>query len=198
MKNITLYFLRHGESTYNRANIVQGQLDSPLTREGKKQTEEIAKKFENLGIKMIAHSKLTRAKETAEIVNGLLKVPVKQCEGIEEMNFGDFQHELKQEHWRKFEHDFYTNGEAPPGGENKNDLFKRAEHAVKNICNGFPEDPILIVSHKMLIRILIGRWFTKWSEKELKQIKLPNLSIYRVDLDYDFDKLIPRSFKKAD
>lgn len=198
MKNITLYFLRHAESVYNREEIVQGQLDSPLTKEGREATEKIIPELEKLNIKNIVYSKLKRSRETAEIINKVLDVPMLEYEGIEEMNFGDFQSELKLTHWKRFVHDFYANGEAPPGGENKNDLYKRAENAVVNLCADVNEDPILIVTHGMLMRILIGKWFTKWTHKALMNFEMPNLALYRVDVDYSIGKLIPRKFEFTD
>lgn len=198
MKNITLYFLRHAESVYNREKIVQGQLDSPLTKEGREMTEKIISKLDKLNLKNIFHSKLRRSRETAEIINKVLNLPIQERSGLEEMHFGDYQSELKLTHWKEFAHQFYSNGEAPPGGENKNDLVKRAENAIIDLCRDLDEDPTLIVSHGMFMRILIGKWFTKWTEKALLNLKTPNLGLYRVDVDFDVDNLVPRKFDFED
>lgn len=198
MKNLTLYFLRHAESVYNREKIVQGQLDSPLTKEGRGMAEKVASELKEFNIKNIFHSKLRRSRETAEAINKVLNLPIREYDGLEEMHFGDYQSELKLTHWKQFAHEFYSNGEAPPGGENKNDLYKRAENAIVNLCRDLDDDPTLIVSHGMFMRILIGKWFTDWTEKALMNFKMHNLALYRVDVDYNAENLVPRKFDFKD
>ena len=34
-KGVTLYFMRHGETVFNRYNKIQGWADTPLTKEGR-------------------------------------------------------------------------------------------------------------------------------------------------------------------
>jgi probable phosphoglycerate mutase len=44
----TLYIVRHGGTEWNRKDILQGRLDSKLTKQGLHQAAELAKKLENV------------------------------------------------------------------------------------------------------------------------------------------------------
>jgi len=196
MNKKTLYFVRHGQSIYNKMNILQGQVDSPLTEEGEEEAKVIAPKFKKLGIKHIAYSPLLRAKQTAMIINEQLNLPVSQWKDIQEMSFGDWQHELKYEYWDDFKHDFYENGTPPPGGESRNQVYRRSEKEVHNICKNIDESPILVACHGMVIRILLGEWFTNATEKGFRSIKVLNLGIFKVEVEYDETRINPISYKQ--
>ena len=195
MERKTLYFLRHGESVYNKANIIQGDVDPPLTKLGKEQAEELGILIKEFELKQIAVSPLIRAKQTAEIINKSLNLPISSYEDLREMYFGDWQGEMKVEHWDKFRRNFYEFGETPPGGESKSEIIKRAEKCVLQICNDIHEHPILIVSHGMIVRLLIGAWFTNNSEKEIRALRMPNLAVYKVEVQFDKENLKPRKYE---
>ena len=65
------YMIRHGQTEANAAQIMAGSIDSPLTALGRQQAKNVHDILENLEIKpkTIIHSHLSRAKETAEILN---------------------------------------------------------------------------------------------------------------------------------
>jgi len=195
MERKTLYFVRHGESVYNQANILQGDVDPSLTQLGKKQAEELGGLLKEFELKYMAASPLTRAKQTAEIINKSLNIPISYYEDLREMYFGDWQGEMKIEHWDKFRRNFYEFGEPPPGGESKHEIVKRGEKCVLQICNEIQEHPILIVSHGMIVRLLIGAWFTNNTEKEIRDLHMPNLGVYKVEVEYDKENLRPKKFE---
>lgn len=198
MEKKLLYFLRHGESVYNKMGILQGQLDSPLSKEGKKDAIKAAPVFKKFELEHIAHSSLVRAKQTAQIVNEQLNLPISQWENIKEMDFGGWQSELKYEYWDEFRNNFYAHGTPPPGGESREELVKRTEHTVKEICNEINESPILIVCHGMVMRMLFGEWFTNKTIKEYRELSMPNLALYKVEVEYDAKKLNPLEYKYID
>lgn len=198
MENKTLYFLRHAQSVYNEIGIIQGDLDPDLSEKGRKDIKEYAPLYASLELKHIAHSPLLRAKKTAQIIADVLNLPTSGWHDLEEMDFGKWDLEMKIEHWDKFRTNFYQHGMAPPGGESKRQLFERAEKEVINICNEIEENPIMIVSHGMVIRILIGQWFTNSSEKELRAIAMPNLALYKVKVKYDSQQIRPEDYELID
>ncbi len=198
MNKKTLYFLRHGQSVYNKLNILQGQIDSPLSDEGEAEAKRVAPRFKDLGVKHVAHSPLLRAKQTAMIVNEQLGLPTSEWKNIQEMSFGKWQHEQKYEYWEQFRRDFYEHGTPPPGGESRNQLYKRVENEVHNICNNIDESPILIACHGMVIRVILGEWFTNATEKGFRSIKVPNLGVFKVEVEYDKTRINPLSHKYVD
>jgi probable phosphoglycerate mutase len=198
MENKTLYFLRHGQSVYNKIGIIQGDLDSPLSPEGRKDVEKHSLFFTKLNLKHIAHSSLSRAYKTAEIINEKLDLPTSEWDDLKEMDFGKWECEMKFENWDQFRTDFYQHGKPPPGGESKRQVFERAKKEVLNICTEISDDPVLIVCHGMIMRILLGVWFTNSTEKEMRAIEMPNLALYKVDVKFDAKEIRPTGYEFID
>jgi len=198
MEKKKLYLLRHSQSEYNKIGIIQGDIDTTLSQEGREEVKKMAPVFKNFGFKNIVHSPLARAKETATYINEHLNLPISIKEELKEMNFGAWSAHTKIEEWDKFRRPFYDEGHAPPGGESKNDLFKRVEKAIHEICQEIDEDPMLVVAHGMVYRVLLGKWFTNDTEKEIRALKMHNLSLYEVEVEYDADKIRPLKYKYID
>lgn len=68
MNEVTLYFIRHGETLLNKLGRVQGWCDSPLTEKGRKAACSLRWSFESLNISAVYSSDLPRAYATAEII----------------------------------------------------------------------------------------------------------------------------------
>jgi probable phosphoglycerate mutase len=65
-----LILIRHGESTWNAEERLQGQLDPPLSELGREQAEALRPLVEALGVPSdrVISSDLARARETAEVI----------------------------------------------------------------------------------------------------------------------------------
>jgi broad specificity phosphatase PhoE len=65
-----LVLVRHGESTWNAAQLLQGQLDPPLSAVGRAQARGLARLVGGLGLppERVVCSDLGRARETAELM----------------------------------------------------------------------------------------------------------------------------------
>ena len=87
----SFYFLRHGETDWNISGQVQGQLDIPLNDTGRAQAAETISCFSGLNLAAIVSSDLGRARETAEIVNASLGLPLFLEPGLRERIFGVMQ-----------------------------------------------------------------------------------------------------------
>ena len=198
MLNKTIYLLRHSQSVYNQIGIIQGSVDTPLSKEGRDEVKKMAKVFKKFELKNIVHSPLVRAKETASFINEQLNLPMTAKEDLQEMDFGEWSAEAKVEHWDQYRSEFYGSGKPPPGGESKGGLFKRVVEAVHEICLEVDDDPILIVAHGMVNRVLLGEWFTNSTEKEIRQLKMGNLALYEIEVKYDVDRILPKKHKYID
>lgn len=75
MRPRRFYFVRHSETILNAAHIRQGA-DGALSPKGKQQAENVGRDLARLSIKRIISSTYQRARETTEIINAHLKVPV--------------------------------------------------------------------------------------------------------------------------
>ncbi|MCK5466030.1 class I tRNA ligase family protein, partial [Candidatus Parcubacteria bacterium] len=86
-----LILLRHGESENNVKDIKAGQLEGyPLTKKGIKQVEDAVEILKKEKIDVVISSPILRTKQTAKIVNNILKVDYIEDERIKEYDFGSW------------------------------------------------------------------------------------------------------------
>jgi broad specificity phosphatase PhoE len=97
--DITLYFIRHGETDWNKIQRYQGQTDIPLNDTGRAQAARNGRVLgEVLGVRKTAigyvSSPLERTRETMEIVRanmGLPARPFPMDDRLKEQNFGHWE-----------------------------------------------------------------------------------------------------------
>ena len=95
------YIFRHGETDGNVKNIVQGAgVDMPLNEHGKEQAAALRDIFADLDFSTIYSSRMTRARQTAEIVASGKRVEV--VAGLEEIHFGDAEGMLSEDAHEKY------------------------------------------------------------------------------------------------
>lgn len=87
----TIYIFRHGQTDYNVARRVMGQLDIPLNDVGRIQAAELANKLETATIDVIYSSPLTRAIETARAIADKIGAPIITDARLMERNNGKLQ-----------------------------------------------------------------------------------------------------------
>jgi len=85
------YFLRHGETDWNKARRLQGLTDVPLNTRGEEQAELARAAAAGLGLKSIAVSSLGRARRTAEIVNRDLGLAMTHFDSLREFDVGPYE-----------------------------------------------------------------------------------------------------------
>ncbi len=134
------YFLRHGQTDWNRENRCMGQTDIPLNDRGIAQALSARNSLIQAAITAIYHSPLSRAKMTAEILNVTLKCPLIPVEELMEFNLGPFSGKII-ENW----FDEWRAGKAFNGTELYSDFIERALIGVNKALKS--QGPILIVAH---------------------------------------------------
>lgn len=83
------YFVRHGETDWNRRKIYQGLSDIPLNKAGIGQAAMVASFLKNEPIAHIVTSPLIRAKQTADIINKHLSRPITTLDELKELSLGE-------------------------------------------------------------------------------------------------------------
>ena len=83
-----LYMVRHGETDWNKARKIQGQVDIPLNAFGRHLAEETGKGLASIPFEACISSPLERAVETAELILEGRPVPIFTDRRIIEMAFG--------------------------------------------------------------------------------------------------------------
>jgi broad specificity phosphatase PhoE len=75
MRTRRYYFVRHGETLLNAKHVRQGP-EGALSERGREQAAQVGMYLKQFPIRRVIASTYPRAKETAEIINSYLKVPV--------------------------------------------------------------------------------------------------------------------------
>ena len=81
-------FVRHGKTHFNEINLTQGWCDSPLSKVGIKQVEDISKQLKQYKIDKAYTSPLGRAVQTANIILRQQEIKPIYEERFKEVNFG--------------------------------------------------------------------------------------------------------------
>lgn len=142
------YMIRHGQTEANALKIMAGSLDSPLTETGRQQAFDAQKVIMSLEIKPAAifHSPLSRARDTALIINEALNVPMHEDKDLAEIHAGDLEGAPYEDC-----KDLFERWPTIPNGETPNEFFKRVKQAKSRAIERF-NDPVLIVCHGGVMR----------------------------------------------
>ena len=83
--------VRHGETTWNAEQRIQGQLDAELSPLGREQARRVARHLSPEPFAAIYSSDLSRARETAAVVAAQIGVAVQLERGFREASFGEWE-----------------------------------------------------------------------------------------------------------
>ena len=127
-----LVLIRHGPSEYNVKGLWTGQLDPPLTSEGKEEVKRAAQALVDIPITLGFSSPLIRHKDTLVILKDVLQTdfPIVEDDALKERNYGDFTGKNKWEVKKKLgEEEFLKlrrGWDYPiPHGESLREVYER-------------------------------------------------------------------------
>jgi len=161
---VTLYFVRHGETDWNKAQRYQGQRDIPLNATGRAQAEANGRTLERaLGTTAatldFVSSPLLRTRETMEIVRetmGLSRDGYRQDPRLAEIHYGHWEGQLWSE-LPTLDPDGFAARQAnfwgwqPRGGESYAMLSQRIAGWLETV-----ERTAVIVAHGGVMRVMRG------------------------------------------
>ena len=137
------FYLRHGTTDHNAQRLITGHVDVPLNEAGRQQAEDAAQRLVRCGIARIVSSPLLRARETADIVAGVLNVAVEVNPNFRERDWGSLSGRSLRE---------LPRGGPLPDGVEPLDLFiHRTVSALLPLLQG---PPLLLVGHSGHCRAL--------------------------------------------
>lgn len=164
--DVTIYFIRHGETDWNAQSRYQGQADVPMNAKGRAQAkrngEALCAMLPGIAHADFVASPLLRARETMEIMRtamGLVHEVYTLDERLKEIHYGHWQGILADEiprvdasglearaldsfRWR------------PHGGESYEDLMARAVGWLQSI-----ERDTVVAAHGGVSRVLRGHLY---------------------------------------
>jgi len=158
---LTLYLLRHGQTSFSRANAFCGAALNPdLTEDGHIMAECFAKAYAATPWQAIFTSPLKRTLETAHPLCNLTGQSPQVRDGLKEIGYGKWEGKTVEEVSQEY-HDDYLAWTADPAwypptdGEAAVSIAHRSLQVVEEIQKVYEEGNVLIISHKATIRILM-------------------------------------------
>jgi broad specificity phosphatase PhoE len=155
------FLARHGQTEWNVSGRRQGQLDSPLTDDGRASAAAVGSLLADAGVDQIFSSPLGRARETAAIIARTLGCDIQIVHELAEVNHGSVAghtdaeiESLHGEYWTGRRANLYD--WRFPDGESFREADTRAARALSLVAASGAVRP-LMVSHEMTGRLLRGR-----------------------------------------
>ena len=150
MSQSHFWFVRHGQTEYNRRGVrCGGDVDIPLTPRGEQQSEAVTGQLADIALDLIVSSPLIRARQTAAIIGRNIGCPVQIHPLLLERLLGDWNGMPIAE-----TEALLRGGMPPPGGEPEVVFFERIGTALEELAPLLRERRTLIVSSKGVARML--------------------------------------------
>ena len=148
---LTLLLVRHGESEWNAAGLMQGQTPHvPLTERGHDQAAAAAAELAPLAPGALISSDLRRAVQTAEHCARSTGLPLTTTPALREQGYGVLEGRPSRELWDVV--DWTDPHWSAPGGESLAELHGRVAAFLRDLCQEPPADVIALVTHGDTIR----------------------------------------------
>lgn len=143
-----IYLIRHGQTSWNKQGLVQGQTDIPLDEEGERQADALVPYFASVQLTAVYASGLQRAQETAQrATKGTY--PIITVPNFNERSFGIFEGtpiaDITEELRTQLRNHMY----CPEKGESHETVEKRVQRGIEEILKSHEAaDEIAIFGHK--------------------------------------------------
>ena len=186
-----LVLIRHGQSTANASGVWQGQMDFPLSEEGRRQARSVGKALERFDA--IYSSPLSRAFETAEIIIEETNFPgmAVPIEGLTERRGGLLEgttHAEREARYPELMKKFLAVPEEERwklvGAETDEEILHRFERAISEIRARHASGArIVIVTHGGVMRAFLRDRFGPGVLPGTE--RAPNASVTRIEWGAD-------------
>jgi probable phosphoglycerate mutase len=183
-----IILVRHGETMANKAQLVLGTSDVPLTELGRGQAKAAAKKISLMepSPTILFSSPYQRAKETAGYISNVIGLNPIFIDGLKEMHSGEMEgikasemDDKYPEYMKNWRRDHST--ARPPDGETLQEVHSRAWKSILDIFNEYDESLVVVVAHLFPIQgILCNVLGIKSNNFEKLVIDLGSLSYIEI------------------
>jgi broad specificity phosphatase PhoE len=155
-----LLLVRHGQSTWNHEHRIQGQLDPPLSDEGRRQATQLGRRLAGRRFAALYSSDLNRATETAKAIGEAVGLDPTPMAELREIYLGEWEGLRTEELADRFPQAWGAWAEEPdwdlvPGGEGSSAFESRVKAAMDAIFHRHPDGDVLVVTHGGVIQIAL-------------------------------------------
>ena len=156
-----IFLIRHGATVLTAEDRFAGATDVELSDEGRAQVRRLAERLSLIPVDAIYASPLGRTMETASILAAPHGKDVLARDGLKEISHGHWEQMTRKEveaaypdEAAAWDRDPFTF--APLGGESGLAVTARALPALLDIVSRHEGKPVIVVSHKATIRLLLS------------------------------------------
>jgi alpha-ribazole phosphatase/probable phosphoglycerate mutase len=185
---LTVYLLRHGQTTWNADNNRYcGRTDISLTEIGVQQALSVKQQLEGISFAAVYASPLQRASTTAELASGK-KVITDQR--LIEVDFGQWEKKTREEFvaedptsWERWDND-PANARAGVTGETGKEVITRVDNFFQEKRTLHEDATILVAAHNGVNRLYLAHKLGM-PLKNYRQLVQHNSAITKFTLDQD-------------
>ncbi len=151
-----LYVLaRHGESTLNFENRINGDPAVPvaLTEKGQDEARLLGQQVARVALELCIHTRFGRTLETAAIALEGRDVPFEEEPLLDDIDVGELEGQTLEDYrrWKRA----HERSDPFPGGESLDDAARRYARAFQKLLDR-PETSMLVVTHEIPVRYAIN------------------------------------------
>lgn len=184
---ISVYLVRHGETSWNAQHLFQGQRDISLNQHGRDQAALIGDRLKHQHLGAIVTSGLKRAQETAAAISSHHALEVIRDPRFNEISFGEWEgktystientYPQQLTRWYQKPLDF-----SAPGGESLLDLSGRVLEGFQAMIQSMDSTDFLLVAHggplQTLVCLLLHLPLENYWQLHLDNGSLSALTLY--------------------
>jgi 2,3-bisphosphoglycerate-dependent phosphoglycerate mutase len=157
-----LLLVRHGQSTWNHEHRIQGQLDPPLSAEGRRQAAQLGGRLAGRQFAGFYSSDLKRAIETSRLIGKAVGIEPSPLAELREIYLGEWEGLQTEDLAVRFPQAWAAWAEEPnwdlvPGGEGSAAFEARVGAALDTIFDRHREGDVLVVTHGGVIQVALHR-----------------------------------------
>ena len=154
--------MRHGQSTWNHEHRIQGQLDPPLSAEGRRQAARLSRRLAGRTFAGFYSSDLKRAIETSRMIGEAIGIAPTPMPELREIYLGEWEGLRTEDLALRFPQAWASwtqepNWDLVPGGEGSSPFEARVGVALDSIFKQHQEGDVLVVTHGGVIQIALHR-----------------------------------------
>lgn len=184
----TIYFVRHGETSENARQIVQGQIiDCPLNDRGLAQSQSVGRRLATVEVDGVYASTLLRARQTADAIRAHHPgAPLVLLPGLMEMSFGVLEGQSyagQNTTFFKWLGSRWAEGQFADrvdGGESIIDVRDRAIATLDHIVTRSTGKSVAVVTHGRFLRILLATILDGYSLEVMDELLHTNTAVSEV------------------
>ena len=157
-----MLLVRHGQSTWNSEHRIQGQLDPPLSVEGRRQAQRVGRRLGRHHFAGFYSSDLKRALETASAIAAVTGGSPSPTTGLREIFLGEWEGLNTQDLAQRFPEAWARWTDEPswdvvPGGEGAEAFERRVAAEMDSILARHEHGDVLVVTHGGVIQVALHR-----------------------------------------